>query len=433
METSEAVLLRTFVVAAMTFPIALLLHWSCRGLVAGTRMMLVFVLLMYCATYFAGVAALFVGQELVIETYFGGAMAPPAGTPFTALFLLAALPIAVVPAVVGLAAARRSAQHPVMATAPEQRSAWPPGVAALLVLVASLLHLGELVPELLGNAFGGLQQPEGLIELYARRLALFETLSATQAGLIYGTIPAAAALLLFTDGPGRLSLQACGVVALVLAALLNVGLFQIGPLLAFGLMLLMCLLVRVHARRVVPTAVGAALLGLAAFAAYQGLKGDEGGTPLLQILLRMPISLPYLWQLAVDAPTELMASQSLAHDLGEFMFPELRLVERFVAMPQPAFVEAYFRFGLLGAIAVLALVGALVVIFGWLFDRLRSARHRVQVVIIAVPALYYAFQVNLPDLVLSSYGVVFTAAPVLAAAFAERMLRPTRRAHIVLS
>ena len=94
------------------------------------------------------------------------------------------------------------------------------------------------------------------------------------------------------------------------------------------------------------------------------------------------------------------------------MFPELRRFERFVAMPQPAFVAAYFQYGLATSVVLLSLVGFGLALVGRLLDGFRQRRYRVWIAVSFTPAMYYVFQVSLTDVFLSSYSLMFSVMPV---------------------
>jgi hypothetical protein len=405
---------------ALWVPMLAVFVMRCRRMLArGQQLALDFSLAMYTLTFYAGVCALFVGRNFLVDAYFNGVLSPPSRTPFGALLLIASLPYFVLPVLLALlhriwppgklreiapAAAPRASIGPLACVV---------GVTLALLPVAWMNR--DLFPTLLANSLA-LDDTSGLVELYAKRRELFESLSAMQAGMLYGTLPAAAALLLFGPPSPFGIVRVLGLALAVLAVLVNVGLFQIGPVLAFGLMLLLCALFRWQSCIRWPQLVAFGLCGLLVFGAYESLKSrDDGGAmPALQILLRMPIALPFLWQFHDESPRDVVRSDSLPHDLGEFMFPELRGPERFVAMPQPGFIEAYFQEGLSLSLIVLAVTALIAFIGGQALDHCRHRGDQLRgsfVAIVLAPALYYAFQVGVIDAVISSYGVLWVALP----------------------
>ncbi len=404
-----------------------------RGLTPGVRLAVDVALGLYALTFCIGVAALFLWQDALIELYFGGDHAPPAGTPYGTLLLLASAPMLLLPAGALLAQRMLAPTASAAATTALQRAPSRIGAVAVLLgvgvsLAAAWILTGHLLPTLVANTLSELGATSGLVELYARRRELFESLSALQAGMLYGTLPASAALLLFLPAGGAWLVRIAGLALAVSVVVINAGLFQIGPLLAFGLMLVLCAAVRLRGRiRPLHVAV-AALAGAALFAVYESLKTSdaESSGPVLQLALRLPIALPYLWEFAAQAPAEVAGSDSLPHDLGEFMFPQLRGPERFVAMPQPGFVEAYFQSGAAAALGVLAALALMAWLGGTALDRLQrrgDVQRPVLVAVLLAPALYYGFQVQLRDVFVSSYGVIFPALPVLAVLVAHALLQ----------
>lgn len=404
-----------------------------RHLTTGARLAVDFALALYALTFFIGVAALFLWQDALVELYFGGDHPAPQGTPYGGLLLLAAAPLLLLPSLVLLAqsllAPPASAARPAGTSRPQPRV----GLAALLLGVGASLAVawaltGRLLPTLADNTLSELGATSGLVDLYARRQELFESLSALQAGMLYGTLPACAALLIFLPAGGAWGVRLAGVVLALVVVVVNAGLFQIGPLLAFGLMLALCAAVRLRGRIRPLHLAAAALAGAALFGAYESLKTSdaESSGPALQLALRLPIALPYLWEFASQAPGEVAGSDSLPHDLGEFMFPQLRGPERFVAMPQPGFIEAFFQAGAAAALGVLAALAFIAWWGGAVLDRLLrrgDAQRPVLVAVLLAPALYYGFQVQLRDVFVSSYGVVFPALPVLAVLAANALLQ----------
>ena len=407
---------------------------GCRlRLTAGTRLAVDFALGLYALTFFMGVTALFLWQDALVELYFGGDYPPPAGTPYGTLLVLAGAPMLLLPAL-ALLTQRLLAPAAGEASPPVRPQAAPRiGPAALrlgvgLSLSAVWVLTGALMPSLVDNALSELGSTSGVADLYARRQEVFESLSALQAGMLYGTLPASAALLLFLPAGSAWLLRLVGLALAVAVVVLNAGLFQIGPLLAFGLMLVLCAAVRLRGR-IRPLHVAlTALAGAALFGAYESLKAstDESSGPVLQLTLRLPIALPYLWEFAAQVPAQVAGSDSLPHDLGEFMFPQLRGPERFVAMPQPGFVEAWFQSGAAAALGVLAALALMAWLGGTLLDRLQhrgDVQRPVLVAVLLSPALYYGFQVQLRDVFVSSYGVIFPALPVLAVLAAHALLQ----------
>jgi len=430
------ILLRALLLLGLLF---VLWAWAARNLrclTLGVRRAVAFALGMYILTFFAGAAWLFVAQARVVEAYFAGFLPAPDRTPYGLLLMLAALPLVVVPwAARSAAALLPSASDAADEPGSAPHSSWPVLTAAVVVVAAVFLFNQQLLPSLLDNALNGIWQSEGLASLYARREEAFAELGAAQAGLLYGSLPACAALLLFAGGQARWLARALGVMLLVAAVVLNIGLFQIGPLMAIGLMLVFASIVRRQAAVRISWLLAAALAAMLLFATYQSLKTPENGganDAATQALLRVPIGLPFLWQFATEEPQALSRSDSVSHDLGEFMFPELRRVERFVSMVQPSFVVTFFQHGLLACLAVVVAIGVIAFAGGRALDAAHRSGDPLRPVMVAAvlsPALYYPFQTQLLDVLVSSYGVLWPALPVAVALLVQRLgVRPTHPA-----
>jgi hypothetical protein len=378
-----------------------------RNLGAGTRIVFGFTLGMYALSYLAGVLLLFVGREALIDKYYSGALPAPHATPYSVLLTIAVLPLPVVSLSIWLFHRRGKAliidQHD------GRDGDWSDRYAVLITIGLALFLTRGILAELMANALNGITQTGGLIDLYARRMATFEALSTLQGGMIYGSIPACAALLLFQN---KSVWRYFGIIVTALTLLLNIGLFQIGPILAFGLTILLIWLLLSKPNQSGRKLIIAFMTGFGIFSLYQGLKGDSSGQILTHLLLRMPIALPYLWEYSQVSPLEIAASDSLSHDLGEFMFPELRRLERFVAMPQPAFIAAYFQYGLTASIVLLFLIGIGLALIGQMLDRSRQRRQRVWIAVSFTPVMYYLFQVDIANALISSYSFIFSLLPV---------------------
>jgi hypothetical protein len=413
------IVLRTLGLAG-TYVACLAVIWPCRrALPSGTRLAFDFCLLLYAVTFHAGSSWLFLFQEDAINAYFGNAMAPPSGVSYTSVLLMSSLPLVVVPVSALLVHRLLGPIKPLSGSArqPVRETAIWLGVAISLVGIAAVN--GELIFSLVRNAILELGATSTLGELYARRREALESLSALDTGLLYSTLPACAALLLFHAGTKhRLAARVLGAVLAALTVLVNAGLFQIAPVLAFGLMCAFCLIVR-HRDRIKPrhmVAAGvAAMLVLGSYLSIKSTERDDNVSVALQLALRMPVALPYLFQMADQDPELVESSDGLAFDLGEFMFPELRTRERFIAMPQPSFVNAWFQSGPVASLATLIVIGALVAMGGrWLHRAMAQKGTRpVMVAIALAPALYYSFQVTLAEVLVSSYGVVYVILPLV--------------------
>lgn len=378
-----------------------------RNLGTGTRIVFGFTLGIYALSYLAGVLLLFIGREALIDRYYSGALPAPRAAPYGVLLAIAALPLPVMTLSIWLF--NRRGEVLMLDQDDGRDGSWPDRFAVLITIGLALFLTRGILVGLVENALSGIAQTGGLTDLYARRMATFETMSALQGGMIYGSLPACAALLLLQRNSAWRYL---GIIVTALTLLLNIGLFQIGPILVFGLTMLFIWVLISKPGQLGRVLIIALMAGFGFFSLYQGLKGDSSGQIVEHLLLRMPIALPYLWEYSQVSPLELAASDSLSHDLGEFMFPELRRVERFVAMPQPAFIAAYFQYGLAASLALLGLAGVGLALLGRMLDRARQRRQRVLIAVSFAPAMYYFFQVDIADALISSYSFVFSLLPV---------------------
>lgn len=423
-----AILLRALVLLVSYLTCAAVI-WSCRrSFPAGIRLAFDFCMALYLVTFHAGSSWLFVFQDAAIHAYFGGALAPADNVPYGGLLMLSTLPLLVVPVAAWTV-------HRLVGRLPRKVNAEPPREAALwlgvaLALAIVLAFTGELIPNLVGASLTQFGSTSTLGELYARRRESFEALNSIQAGLIYSTLPACSALLLFHGTSHSVAARLAGAALAVVAVLANIGLFQVGPLLAFGLMCALCMIVRYRERirlrhAVVVTAAVMSLLG--SYLAMKGSERDDNVSVPLQVMLRMPVALPYLFQMAREDPQAVAASSALPFDLGEFMFPELRTRERFVAMPQPSHVNAWFQSGALALMATLFVVGGCVALGGrWLHRSMRAGAKSMSASIALAPLLYYVFQVTLTEVLLSSYGMLYVSLPLIATWAAGRLSRHGR-------
>jgi hypothetical protein len=434
--TSEIILSRLLFVLAL-YGLCAGVFLSChRALTSGIRLCLSFSLAMYVFTFHAGCAWLFVWRDSAIGEYFDGAMNIPEVN-WEILLITASLPLFFIPLVVlclsqfFLSKRGREIRHPVKASA-----IWGGVVLALAIWVASS---GHLVIPLFENSLSDLTSTSGLLDLYTRRREQLGALSSFQAGFLYSTVPACATVLLFIGGSRRWVGRVIGILLAVVAIILNAGLFQIGPILAFGLMVVFCVLAQRERGIPLRQVLTFGVVGLMVFGAYLSLKdtGRTKETPVvLELALRMPIALPYLFQMSQERPHLVNETDSLPHELGEFMFPEFAGLGRFVAMPQPAFVSSWFQWGPGAAALTLAAIGLLISVGGRLLDLARSDVSGRYVVLVAVgiaAPLYYSFQVTLIDVLVSSYGLIYVGLPSLLVVGVNYGLRilgaPLRRAR----
>ncbi|AOW24545.1 hypothetical protein AVM11_17925 [Sphingomonas melonis TY] len=393
--------------------------WSSlrRRLPRAHRFLTDYTLAMYGLTYAAGCCVLYLFRYDYLFRFYGNAVFFPTFTSFELVLFLGLLPFLVLPIMVAgiLALTRGAVTH--LPEDPIGTEAKTIGLA--LVLLPSLALIAPIAGQLMSNALGDLLSTSSATSLYTQRALVFEQVSFLQGGVIYSVLPAVAAILLFWQGQHPWMSRVLGAGIALIATLLNLGMFQIGPTLSFFLTCTFCYIVLRGGRISLPVAGGALFLGSVVLGFYSLLKTSANNINQIEIfLMRLPMPLPYLIQFAAQKPALDSRYTSLPFDLGEYMFPELRSAQRFVAMPQPAFIDAWFSFNPLTGIAVLLFGAMLIVFFG---NRMVQAGFGQPVVdprlllwaVIAAPSLYYLFQVDILSLMVSAYSIPFVAlAPV---------------------
>lgn len=123
------------------------------------------------------------------------------------------------------------------------------------------------------------------------------------------------------------------------------------------------LLPRIHCQKA-SMAARAAHRGFRAWRAEAVFKPQRDGKTrqdsLLTFVMRMPIALPFALEMKQEAPQLVESTDSMPHELAEFMDAEFRRGERFASMALPGFVIGWMTDGAAGAIFSLALIALLV-------------------------------------------------------------------------
>lgn len=396
-----------------------------RRMLAGCyRLPLDYALGMYTLTYVIGCLILYLFQADYLLRFYGNTVAIPVRASYPLVLLAAALPYLVVPwVVVAFGGGRRPA--PARPRASLRPEAVIGGIVVMLAV--SLVIIAPVARLLISNALNDLTSTTSVFALYAQRQEVFETVAFIQGGVIYSVLPPIAAIVMFWPSKKPFVTRAIGGALALFATLLNLGMFQIGPTLAFLLVCVFCYFVlrygRVNAVAIATMiAIGSLVLGL-----YSLVKASTSEIGQVEsFVMRMPIPLPYLIQMAGE-PAPGGSSLDLSFELGEYMFPQMRTAQSFVAMPQPAFISAWFNIHFLVGIAVLVMIGAMIVIFGRLFaangfgEEERDGR-LILWAVVAAPTLYYAFQVDTWNLFTSAYSITFCIMPTLAILTLNAML-----------
>lgn len=382
------------------------------------RLPLDYTLGLFSLTYAAGCMVLFVAQEEYLLRYYGGSVFLPTNISYWLVLSVAVIPYLIVPWSVVILSALWKPSRALRYRPPLRPDAVVLGLG--IVIIGSLLVVTPVAPLLISNALGDLAATTSQSALYVKRAEVFQATSFLQGAVIYSVLPPSAAIIMFW--PSRrpwLNGIAGGALAL-LALLLNLGMFQIGPTLTF---LLVCVFCHAALRGGRPHPVliaGAVGLGSVAFGLYSLVKTsstDLGSAELF--IMRLPIPLPYLIQMSSQAPPPGSSPMDLGLDLGEYMFPQLRTAQRFVAMPQPGYIDAWFNYGYAVGIFVLFCCGVMITIFGNLlaqndFGRKDFDPRLILWSVVAAPSLYYAFQVDVWNLFTSAFSTTVCLIPVLA-------------------
>jgi hypothetical protein len=395
---------------------------SRRRLPSAHRFLVDYTLGMYTLTYAVGCAILYLFQYDYLFRFYGNSVFFPMRTSFELVLLLAALPFMVIPVAVRMMLS--FVRVPIAELSPNPIRTETKLIGLVLVLIPSLALIAPIAFELISNALGDLLTTSSAALLYSQRALVFEKVSFLQGGIVYSVLPVISAILLFWQGDGsKWILRVMGISLAILATLLNLGMFQIGPTLSFLLTCAFCYIVRQNGRVSLTTATTTAVGGSVVLGLYSVIK--TSGTELSQaelFLMRLPLPLPYLIQFASEKPAGGVQITSLPLDLGEYMFPELRAAQRFVAMPQPAFVDAWFTYNPIVSLFVLMLVAALIVFLGNRmtkagFGRTPSDPQLILWAVIAAPSLYYFFQVDIVSMFTSAYSIALVSLPVAAIFF----------------
>jgi len=400
-----------------------------RQLQPAHRLPLDYALGMYTLTYAIGCWILYVYQVDYLFRFYGGGARLPTRADFNLVLWLAFMPYLIVPwSVVMFARFAAIPERRQVRVVPLRSDAVVLACAAVFLLAMGML--APITPRLISNAIGDLLNTTSAQALYTQRQLVFQDVSFLQGGIIYSVLPALAAILLFWETPHRFVVRFAGASIGIFAILMNLGLFQIGPTLSFLLTGMFCYVARNNGRITFGVTVGASI-GVLILVLYSFIKGSGSQVGQLEIfLMRLPIPLPYLIQMSGERASGVADSFNLPFELGEYMFPEFRSAQRFVAMPQPAYVDAWFSYHPLVAILILLFVSWLIVFFGnrllsFGFGAEKQDSRLLLWAVVAAPTLYYAFQVDIFALFTSAYSCTFVVLPTIAILVVNTLLSGT--------
>ncbi|MEM9141008.1 MAG: hypothetical protein AAGB15_14370, partial [Pseudomonadota bacterium] len=294
--------------------------------------------------------------------------------------------------------------------------------------------LSQKIMPLMNNAFamtgGGIG---GIVQLYEMREAVFSTIRFHESGVLYGTLPALSAVLLFYKGRNQQVVRVIAVLIAFLTIILNLGMFQIAPISAFVLIVIFMHL-HLAGNRSIDVRRVALFFGIfVLFGIYNAMKADGANfqqfSVFVDVLLRMPSATPYLFEMKTISDAALPPGSSLPTELGLFMFPGQDALQGFIAMPQPAYLVDWFESGPAFSF-VMQLVALLIP--GWLarvfVSGMRTQMDFMGVCVIYAIAhyIYYILQTGYQDLLLSGYSIFFPLLPLIVYALINGLVRPMR-------
>lgn len=361
---------------------------------------------------------LFLQQDEYLIRYYGGSVFLPTNVSYWLVLCVAVMPYLIVPWSVVVLSALWKPHAAAQDRLPLRVDAVVLGLS--VVIAGSLIVVAPVAPLLIANALSDLAATTSQTALYVKRAEVFQTTSFLQGAVIYSVLPPAAAIIMFWPSARPWLNRLGGGFLALLALLLNLGMFQIGPTLTFLLVCVFCYAALRGGRPHPALIAGAIALGSLTFGLYSLVKtsSTELGSAEL-FLMRLPIPLPYLIQMTSQAAPAGSGPFDLSLDLGEYMFPQLRTAQRFVAMPQPGYVDAWFNYGYAVGVIVLVFCGAMITGFGNLlasngFGRKDFDPRLILWSLVAAPSLYYAFQVDVFNLFTSAFSTTVCLIPVVA-------------------
>lgn len=429
-----AVLLAAFVLASFS--------WISgrRALELWHKLPLDFTLAMFTATYAFGCAILYLFQIDYLHRFYGNGAFLPTRTSFTLILALALLPYLILP---WSAVVFANLSKTVLSARLAHAASLPPIrydsliIASVLVLLGSGILLAPVILTLASNALGDLFSITSAAALYTQRQLIFQNVTFLQGGIVYSVLPSLAAVILFWPGKWVFITRLTGIALAIFATLMNLGMFQIGPTLSFFLTCTYCYFARKGGKiRALAVAITSSIV-VVILALYSAIKVTGNQLSQAELFaMRLPIPLPYLIQMSSEKPNVESESVSLPYELGEYMFPELRSAQRFVAMPQPSYIDAWFTFHPIAALVVLIFIGGMIVWFG---NRMATSGFGFplkdpRLILwssVAAPTLYYAFQVDIFALFTSAYSMTFVIMPALTILIVNRMMEETVPARAV--
>jgi hypothetical protein len=397
------------------------IHLASRRLSWPFRAPLLVFLVSYLVTYVVGAVVIALTNADIVELYWGDANEMPGqvlgSTTYWALLLL---PFVVVPWVV----------HAGMRLSVRKQQASGPPIERRVGLLLPLAFYATGVAALLLNATyrAAVQSPFAFLQagsrdvLYAMRVDLLDMLRTWEAAFLYTGAPFLSfVVVLEALRTGRRLHQLAGFALVLVTAVLQVALSQLGPTMIFGVALGTTVYASTrHQSRWWTWAASAGFL--AVVAQYFTIKhGDRDPiVSALELFLRMPVAYPYylaytnihghggIKLLALLTAGRAEAQTPYATIIGHFMFPWLKSGDGFT--PAPAHVSAYFDAGFPYAIVILGVAGLLICLAGTIFARSKDSPVDRAFAISVCVAIYTMTQSQLGSALMESWGFMWAAA-----------------------
>lgn len=420
-----------FVIGALFF----LLKIPNRQLKGKQSALFKFILWSYTFTYFTGSSIIYLFGQRALDLYFGIAPFTLRDSdietffflsliPFIALILIPVLPIFKL----GRSSTTFDGKHAgVINHSPFSSTI----LTVFLVLALSASIMGGATIRLLVGSLS-LTESTGARSLYEARSSAMSGLSFLQGGVLYGTLPSLTTGLLLYSGRHAWLMRIPTYFCLVLTILLNLGLQQTAPLFAFAFIYVsLNILMGANSLLSFRTAVFF-VISFVGYVFYSSIKATREASSIpfyfLEIVMRMPIAGPYLVSMRDSSAGNITSQDYIPRDLGWYMFPEFASSDR-IAMPQPAFMETWYVFGVIASIFLLIVS----IIFAFFLIRYLSVGPSSNSGFVSVTTtyslfhyVYYTFQTGHLEVLVSSYAFLFPLLPTLVFIGLRLILRQSR-------
>jgi hypothetical protein len=304
-------------------------------------------------------------------------------------------------------------------------------LTVFLVLAFSAIVMENTTGRLLVGSLS-LTESTGARSLYEARSSAMSGMNFLQGGVLYGTLPSLTTGLLLYSGRHAGLMRIPTYFCLVLTVLLNLGLQQTAPLFAFAFIYVSVnIFLGVNSLLSIKSAVFFGF-SFAGYIFYSSIKATQEAPSMLvylyEIVMRMPVAGPYLVSMRDSSAGNITVQDYIPRDLGWYMFPEFASSDR-IAMPQPAFMETWYLFGVIGSILLLLAS----IIFAFFLIRYLSVGPISNSGFVSATAtyslfhyVYYTFQTGHLEVLISSYAFVFPLLPTLVFVGLRLILRRSR-------